>query len=286
MAADDPAVARRRLKAEMRALREAADLTREKAAAQLDWSLSKMVRIESGDQGVSVTDLRALLTLYEVADKGTFDRLTKLARSSRKHAWWSGYRDLVSKPYGQLLGYESSASYVRACHPLLIPGLLHTEDYGYELRRVRMPEGDARRLADLLTQRQERLFEQPIVPETNFIFGEEALHRLIGGPVVMRHQLRKLLAFGELPTVSIQVIPLSAGAHVGLIGQFTLLGLRDSGDDLLFIEAASGDIANRDDQDLLDTFTRNFESLQVLALSAEETTKVVEQKVDDLSSMA
>jgi transcriptional regulator with XRE-family HTH domain len=267
----------------MRAAREGAGLTREQAAGKLDWSLSKMVRIETGDQGLSVTDLRAMLALYEVIDKETIERLTALARSSRGQAWWSAYRDVVSKQYGQLLGYEGSASYIRAFHPLLIPGLLHTDDYAFELRRVRMPGGQARKLTELLQERQERLFDSEKPPDMTFIFGEEALHRLIGGAAIMRRQLRHLLEVIDNPAVSLQVVPITTGAYVGLIGQFTLLGLRDSGDDLLFIEGASGDIANREDQDMIITFADQFDALRSLALPQDDTSALITQRIDEIN---
>jgi transcriptional regulator with XRE-family HTH domain len=276
---DDPAISRRKLKGALRVARLEADLTREDAAAALDWSLSKLVRIETGDQGISVTDLRAMLQLYKVSDENLMRELTNLARSSRGQTWWSGYRDVVTKQYGQLLGYEGSASYIRPFHPLLIPGLLHTDDYAFELRRVRMPEERARRLVNLLAERQERLFEQPKPPETTFIFGEEALHRLIGDSTIMRHQLHHLLTMIERATVSIQIVPFSAGAHPGLIGPFTLLGLKDSGEDLLFFEGPGGDIVNRDDEEMIISFTDQFEKIRSQALSDTETTALINQAI-------
>jgi transcriptional regulator with XRE-family HTH domain len=280
--ADDPAISRRRLKGELRAVRAEAELTREDAAAALDWSLSKLVRIETGDQGISVTDLRAMLQLYKVSDESTIQELTELARSSRGQTWWSGYRDVVTKQYGQLLGYEGSASYIRAFHPLLIPGLLHTDEYAFELRRVRMSEEQARKLVNLLVERQERLFDQQKPPETTFVFGEEALNRLIGGPTIMRRQLRHLLGVAERPTVSIQIVPFSIGAHAGLIGPFTMLGLQDSGEDLLFFEGAVGDVVNRDDEEMIISFTDEFEKLRSLALSERETTTLLNQMIEQI----
>ena len=67
---DPPAVARQRVR---RALRKARDETPDESGRrgqQLGWSLSKMQRIESGEVGVSPTDLRALLDLYGVTDGG------------------------------------------------------------------------------------------------------------------------------------------------------------------------------------------------------------------------
>jgi hypothetical protein len=199
-----------------------------------------------------------------------------------RQTWWSGYRDVVTKQYGQLLGYEGSASYIRAFHPLLIPGLLHTDEYAFELRRVRMSEEQARRLVNLLVERQERLFDQPKPLETTFVFGEEALNRLIGGPTIMRRQLRHLLEVAERPTVSMQIVPFSIGAHAGLIGPFTLLGLQDSGEDLLFFEGAVGDVVNRDDEEMIISFTDEFEKLRSLALSEGETTTLINRMIEQI----
>jgi len=279
----DPAIPRRRLRGKLREAREGSHLTREAAATELDWSLSKLVRIETGDQGISKTDLQALLQLYKVTNESTVEELTELARSGRGQPWWSSYREVVSRQYGQLLGYESSASYIHVMHPLLVPGLLHTDEYAFELRSAHKPEEQAKKLVDLLAQRQERLFDQPKPPEMAFIFGEEALNRWIGGPAVMRGQLRHLLKVAEGPSVSIQIVPCRAGAHPGLIGSFILLGLQDSGEDLLFLEGAGGDLVIRDDREIITPFTNSFEKVQSRALSANETRTLIEQKIDELS---
>lgn len=281
--AEDPAISRRRLRGELRAARAESGMTREAAAADLDWSLSKLVRIETGDQGVSVTDLRALLQLYRVMDKNTIQELTELARASRGQTWWGSYRDVVSKPYGQLLGFEGSASEVRTFHPLNVPGLLHTDDYAFESLRVQIPEERARRIVDLRMERQERFFEQSKPPHAIFILCEEALYRWIGGAAVMRRQLQSLLDISDRANVSIRLIPFKAGAHPGMIGPFILLSLRDSNDDLLFLEGAGGDLASRDDQDMIELFTDKFETLRTMALSEADTKVVIEQRIDYFS---
>lgn len=281
--ADDPAVARRILRRTVRAAREDAGQSREDAAAALDWSLSKLVRIETGDQGVSVTDLRAMLQLYKVTDEDKARELEMLARNSRSAAWWGKYRDVVTKQYGQMLGYEGHASTFRSFHPSLFPGILHSDEYAFELRRVRMPDTIARKLVDLLIERQERLFERADPLETTFIFGEEALHRVIGGPTVMRRQLRHLLDLPQRRALSIRVVPYRAGAHVGLSGSFTLLGLQDLGEDLLFVEGAGGDIVNRDDDEMITSFSENFETLRTIALPEDESAALIGQRIDEIT---
>jgi transcriptional regulator with XRE-family HTH domain len=282
--AADPAIPRRRLKEELRKARANSHMTREKAANELVWSLSKLIRIETGDQGMSVTDLRAMLRLYGVRDTDKVKELEKLARSSRGQTWWARYRDLVSRQYGQLLGYEGSASYTWTLHPLLVPGLLHTREYALELRGAHMSKDKAERLVELLAERQKRLFGQQDPPRMTYLFGEEALNRWIGGPAVMRDQLGHLLQVAEEPFATIQVVPFRAGAHPGLIGSFILLGLQGSGEeeDLLFLEGAGGDYANKDDEKMIASFAGYFEKVRDKALSPDETETLIKQKIDQL----
>ena len=61
----------------MRKAREHKGLTQAHVAEATDWSLSKVMRIESGDVGISATDLRALLDLYEVTDEPTREKLVE-----------------------------------------------------------------------------------------------------------------------------------------------------------------------------------------------------------------
>ena len=67
----DPTVQRRQLRTALRQARREAKLTQRGVAEALDWSLSKVIRIETGQVGVTATDLKALLDLYRVSDPGT-----------------------------------------------------------------------------------------------------------------------------------------------------------------------------------------------------------------------
>jgi transcriptional regulator with XRE-family HTH domain len=270
------------LMAELRAARGDAGLTREHAANELAWSVSKLVRIETGDQGVSVTDLRAMLTLYNVADVGRIAELTQLARGTRLHTWWSGYRDTISRPFGQYLSLEGSASRIRAFHPMLVPALLHTQGYAFELLKVRMSEEEALKLLELRSKRQERLFRQQEPPEMEFVFGEEALNRRIGSRDVMKHQCRRLLELTAVPRVTIRIVPLSAGAHPGLSGSFILLSLEETREELLFLEGAGGDMVSRDDELVIAPFIKHFKTLTDVALSEGATRSLIERNLEVL----
>jgi transcriptional regulator with XRE-family HTH domain len=284
---DDAALARRVLKGPLREARMAAGLTREQVVEDLGWSLSKLVRIETGEQGVSATDLRAMLALYGVTGKNRIQELAQLARGSRQPVWWAAYRPFITKAFGQFLSFESAASDIRTFHPLLVPGVLHTREYAQALLRLTKPDDIVTKLVELRMLRQERLFkqlEEDGGPKATFIFGEEALNRYIGSPEVMSKQFSSLLKVATIPAVSVQVIPVEAGGHPGLSGPFILLGLQETGESLLFLESAGGDFASRDEQEMIYDFIDNFEKLRQLALSKDKTSELISQRLEVLST--
>jgi transcriptional regulator with XRE-family HTH domain len=59
-------VHRRRLAEALRQARLDAELTQEQAASEMDWSLSKLIRIENGSVAISSSDLKALLQHYKI----------------------------------------------------------------------------------------------------------------------------------------------------------------------------------------------------------------------------
>lgn len=279
MPGGDPSSQRRRLKAGLQEARSSAGLTQREAAQQLGWSESKIIRLENGQVGVSVTDLRAMLDLYGLTDKQAIADLSDAARGSRGSFWWSGYRDVVSPKFALYLGQEASASSIRVFHPFLVPGLLHTSRYAVELLRVHSADSRIQRISEMRDQRQRHLIGHTDSPQMIFVISEEALYRWIGGPQVMVEQIQHLLDIaGQHPAISIEVIPFTAGAHPGLLGPFILLDFADSGERLLFVEGISGELVSRDDEDKVGTFARHFDAMRERALSAGQARALLERQ--------
>ncbi|CAM5678915.1 hypothetical protein STENM327S_00415 [Streptomyces tendae] len=74
-------VRRRKLGAELRALRTSAGITSGEAARLVGWHQSKVSRIETGTSGVKPADVRLLLDVYGVDDEQLRGLLVMLARS-------------------------------------------------------------------------------------------------------------------------------------------------------------------------------------------------------------
>ncbi|GGY94971.1 helix-turn-helix domain-containing protein [Streptomyces poonensis] len=253
----DPALERRKVRLALRAFRKDAGLNQPDVAEALSWSPSKVIRIEGGSVGVSVTDLRALLDLYNVSDVRLRLDLEEATRASRRPPWWSPYRDVVSAEFGVYLGFEGSADALYAYHPTFVPGLLQTEDYARALLKSRYTGARLKDAVELRMERQERLVRGQEGPELNFLVDEAALRRWIGGPDVMRRQVEHVKTVAGQPRVTVGVVPFSLGVHPVLRKGCIALTFTD-GDDVLFMENSSGALTVRNDQSAVDDYLTDF----------------------------
>ena len=285
-AANSPTVRQRRLRVELRRARDEAGLTQEQVADGLDWSLSKVIRIESGSVGVSTTDLKALLTLYGVPDE-RITELVELARLARERTWWSGYRKVISQQYYDLIGYESAAGTIRQYENLVLPGLLQTQEYAREyIGKLIAPDraGDVETLVELRMRRQE-ILERDDPPLLFFILDESAVRRRIGGPQVMRSQLHHLIGLANQPHITIEVVPFTVGINPGLSGSFTILEFPSpEDDDVLHLENPGSIRVTRDLQDAIASYREDFERLRNLSLHPEGTAVLLNRLAEELSS--
>ncbi|MBI1758052.1 MAG: helix-turn-helix domain-containing protein [Actinobacteria bacterium] len=244
----DPTVHRRRLRNELRKARETAGKTQRDAAAAMEWSQSKLIRIETGAVNISTNDLRALLAHYGVED-ARVEALVELARAARDVPRWSIYKDVATPEYISFLGYESSASIIRNFEPLLIPGLLQTEEYAREVISTvedHTPPQRIDALVDLRMQRQEIFVRNP-TPLLHFIIDEAVIHRMVGGHGVARRQLRRLRDAADIPNVTIRIVPFTQGMYPRLRVPYVLFEFPEVEDeDVLFLENPFGDFVIRE----------------------------------------
>ncbi len=281
-----PLVQRRRLRADLRRARQASGLTQDQVAHEMDWSLSKIIRIEAASSGISANDLKALLNLYGISEPERVDSLLALAKAARERSWWSAYRDVAPPPLLQLIEYESAASAVRQFETLFIPGILQSEDYAraviqdfYDER----PGSDRLRALVELRVRREDLLDGEHSPSFHFMLDEAAVRRLVGGASVMRRQLRRLIEVAEKPNIAIEVIPFSAGLHAGMKGPFEIIEFADPSDsDIVFLETPRGDIISDDPEETL-SYREDFDSLGKASLGPRDSLALLARIADEMS---
>jgi transcriptional regulator with XRE-family HTH domain len=268
-----PAVQRRRLRTELRRARLDAGLTQEQVASAMDWSLSKLIRIENGSVGISTNDLKAILQHYKIEEPRTTELLA-LSRASRERSWWSKYGDSVSKRLIQLIEYEAAAYIARNFESFIVAGPLQTADYARASITQLAPEMSKSQVdtrVEIRMKRQELLL-RPEAPLMFFIMDESVVRRLVGGRDVMRRQLQRMIDAAEMPKVTIEVIPFSAGVVQGMQAPFVIYEFPDAADDdVLYQEVPSGDLLSRDNPDEILSYRESFERLREASLGPKGT---------------
>ncbi|HMG41247.1 MAG TPA: Scr1 family TA system antitoxin-like transcriptional regulator [Acidimicrobiales bacterium] len=278
---DDPAVRGRRLRADLRRLRDRAGFTQRDVASAMDWSLSKVIRIENGSVGISANDLRVLLPYYGIDDTAEINGFIEASKVARKDPW-SEFRDVHSAAFLSYLGFESSAKRVLQYEPALVPGLLQTEEYAdATMAGVYLFEQKSANRRWAARQRRQELHESADPPKMHFILDEAVIRRHVGGASVMRRQLERLKFWGEQKHILLQIVPFSAGAHPGMKGPVVILEFEDD-DDLLYLEDAAGSTTRRDDPEETAPRRELFSNLEEIALSEAQTRDVIDGAIRDL----
>jgi transcriptional regulator with XRE-family HTH domain len=278
-----PVAMRLQLRVELKRLRVQARMTQKLVADTLDWSPSKVIRIENGQVAVGVSDLRALVALYGMNDSTHLAELEQLARGSKRMPF-SEYRGLISPDSMKFFGYESSAAVLRQVESLIFPGILQTEEYArgiLSLRRDRAPE-DVDRVVQTRRERQE-ILERP-TPLLHFIFDEGVLRREVGSPAVLRGQLLRAVELVRGGRISIQVLPFGLGYHEALRGSFIHLEFDlASESDVLYLENTRGGSSQFfEDVTTTGEYKETFYILEDKALSAERSAELMEEVAEAL----
>ncbi|MGA4842002.1 helix-turn-helix domain-containing protein [Streptomyces sp. G45] len=268
MSVPSAALQRLRLRTELRKARVAANLTQRQVAAKMEWSPSKLIRIEAGEVGISVNDLRPLVEAYGIRDRRKVEELLDLARGSRRMPY-SEYRDLYSKEFLQFLALEASASIIRHYGSLVMPGPLQTEEYASAIMRSYdkdIAEDSLERSVEVRMARQELLTSGG--RQVFYILDEAVLRRQVGGRGVMRAQLERLAELSNRPGVTIQILPFSIGAHAGIQGPFSHFEFEaDEMPDLLYLENPRGDSYTTNTPEETARYLERFWELEDLAIT-------------------
>ncbi|GAA3396206.1 helix-turn-helix domain-containing protein [Cryptosporangium minutisporangium] len=262
---------RRRLGQELRALREGKGLTVDQVAKELDWSPSKVSRIETTGIKVGTVDLRALLDVYGVTDEERRHGMLELGRESRETAWWMKLQDRT--PVGSFhgfVGFEAEARQILAYEISIVPGLLQTEAYARAIMRaLYMKDANLETAIKLRMTRQELLVRGDDPVKYTAIIDEAALRRPAGGArrkQVMREQIEKLLELSDRSNVAIRVLPFANGLHPGMNGAFTILELPHPDDpDVVYVEAGLAGVLLSDGESVR-YYNRVFDGVQQEAL--------------------
>ena len=281
-------VQRRRLRTQLRDIRGVSGLTQEQVAAAMEWSVSKIIRIETGLVGISVNDLRALLALYEISDEAQVGEMLDLARAGRRRTWLAAYRHLLSPGFKLFVELEADASIIKQFHPSIIPGLLQIPEYATACITAGFaaadPTVDISTMVEIRSRRQREIFDQEEPPSLTFVLDEAALRRTVGGRDVMRKQLSRLVELASGPHVTVAIIPFSHGAHAGFAGPYIIAEFPDNeSQPLLYRKGPFTEQVVRDKPDIIGLYSKTFDHLVAHALDESASIDFIRRVAEELA---
>jgi transcriptional regulator with XRE-family HTH domain len=277
-----PTVLRILLGSQLRKLREARGITREKAGYLIRSSESKISRMELGRVSFKERDVIDLLVLYGVDDDDERATLVALARKANSPGWWHQYSDVLPDWFGVYVGLEEATTLLRVYELQFIPGLLQTGDYARAVVARGQPGASAEeieRRVELRAARQE-LLAKPRGPRLWAVVDEAALRRPIGGPAVMRAQLGRLIQATAEPRVTLQVVPFQSGGHAAEGGAFTIMRFPEPElPDVVYIEQLTSALY-LDKREDVEKYSEVMEKLSVESEPPERTADILGEIMD------
>ncbi|XVQ88449.1 helix-turn-helix domain-containing protein [Microbispora siamensis] len=195
---------------ELRRHRKARGWSQLRLARAVPYSVGTISMIETAKRSPSEEFARHCDEALE-AD-GALMRLWPMVSHASAPPWFRPWLDV-----------EATAEAIRTWEPLLVPGLLQTEDYARSILSGE-PGATAEEIEKHVVARMERqtILRRPKPPMLWVVIDEGVMHRPIGNPAVMAAQLAHLLEASQAPRITIQVLPLDAGSTSGLTGAFAI----------------------------------------------------------------
>ncbi|MFE4549308.1 MULTISPECIES: helix-turn-helix transcriptional regulator [unclassified Streptomyces] len=251
-----------------KALREQQRLSQEELGALIGYTGSAVSAMETCAQPASD---QMLIKLEESIGLGlgVFEKARGYIRADKYPPLFKDFAPLEQKA----LSLQSYAM-------LVVHGLFQTEAYARALIGGGYPPLSKQRVAELVEARMTRksLFDRDPTVLIELVLDESALRRAVGSKEIMREQLIRLVEYGELRNVTLQVMPLARGLrgeHAGLHGEITLLESPDH-EHVAYLEAQDESLLISDPAKVT-TYTHRYAKIRAQALGPDESLGLIEQ---------
>jgi len=234
---ESPAIARRLVRLALREARQAKRLTQSDVAEAMEWSLSKIMRIESGEVTINPIDLRALLPVVGINDSARVEGLIQAAKvARRRREWWDepGRRELLTPAMIQLMQYEAEANISRHFFTLTVPGRLQTPAYAAAIMssfRDDIPADVIEARLDARMRRREQYLNRKPPLRTYLLLDASVLLRQFGGPRVLGEQLLDLSRCIKESGLMVRVVPFEGNPPIPMLGTYEILYLGEEAEE-------------------------------------------------------
>jgi transcriptional regulator with XRE-family HTH domain len=274
-------IRQRRVSGELRTLREKRSLSCKDVAAALDCSESKISRMETGERGLYADDVAAILGFLR-APANLRHELLALVRDGEERNWHEIHGKLPTN-WKDLIRFENDATAIYNYEPMVIPGLAQTPDYSRAIihgANEKLSEAEVEMLVAARMTRQIILSRRK-APTVHLMVDEMVIRRPVGASTMQCAQLRHLLALGERPNVTLQVVPFTAGAHPGLTGPFVVLEF--VGEPTLAYVESRGTGSFLEEFEHVEGVKVGWRGIRAVALSPQDSARLISSAIGKLA---
>jgi transcriptional regulator with XRE-family HTH domain len=296
---DSPTIARRRVRIAIREAREAIPLTQAQVAEEMEWSLSKVIRIENGDVSISINDLRGVLNLLGIRDKKVIEPLLADARIARTRtkatqAWWAEprFRDNISDAFRKFLEYEAEATELRSFNVYYVHGPLQTPEYAAALTGAWIDDGEFTQvqvdaLVEIRKKRRDAMLRRSEALQYFVLADQSVFMRPIGSIDIFIPQLRQIIDLAERKLFQLRMLPFDLGMTIANNGSFELLTVDPSHPDREVMYRENG-VADETVENLAETrrHRRRFDQLWQAASNESDTIAFVKKRLLELEAIS
>ncbi|MGH3511433.1 MAG: helix-turn-helix domain-containing protein [Pseudonocardiaceae bacterium] len=282
----EPTPRRRRLGAEIRRARETLGWSQEEAAERLGYkSMSTISKIEKGVQGLKIQQLAHFFEVLGIDDPDQREQLRDLARKAGEPDWHQRYQGVVDDPLGDYLSEVEEATSLFVWNPVVVHGLLQIPDYEravIEGSRAWTTADDINRFVDMRAEHRKNMLDRDPPLKIWTVVLEGLLRQEVGGRAVAQAQLEHLIHLARTDAnITIQVLPLRAGAHAGMDGPFMLMSFT-AGRDTVAIEGARA-LLHLNEPDTVEIYRTTSDHLKSDALGLKASLSLLNTIVKELS---
>ena len=273
-------VAKRRLSRRLLQLRVQSGYTANHVCDMLNWGRGKVGRFEANQwKRPEMSDIRDLLRIYNV-DEGEREQLEELAIQARSRPWWRDYSDIFENEFP---GFENDATRIRVFMPLVLPGLLQSQDYAEAfIRTGPRPPSWRRKALDTRLRRQEILSRPGDTAATlTAVITEASLRYQWGSRSERRDQIEHLIDMGRRPNVDLRIQRFADGPPPGLSSAINIFDFAEGEPSIAFTETDFA-VVEVNEPDQVGRYIQSFEKAVDGALEPSDTAIYLRQLADQL----
>lgn len=276
-----PTVRSRRLGGKLGFYRQQRGLSGTDLAAGVGIHQGTWSKIESGKTKVSPDVLARTVDVLDIpADVAA--QLESLRRKADEPGWWQDYGNILSEAVQMLIELETDASWIRTYEGEVVPGLLQTRDYAERIITAGSPHmrvADIDRYLELRMRRQKRILDGL---RLTAIIGEAAIRQQVGGPGILREQLRHIARMVREHDVTVQVVPFTADAHAALGDSFAIIQWPDEADpEAVYVDGVTSWTVH-ERGGVIRSYLHAISSVQSQALAPRESLDLIHDVIKDL----